>query len=413
MKKRAKKSTAAVPKRASRTNASGIYLGFSLQATRFLVHLLKANPGDVVCLEVFDDVAVVRVDGTLFVEQDKSNLATNPLSNRSLQLWKTLHNWMELAESGVIDPNKTTFVIYAFIAAPGAIADAFHCASTADTATAAIAKARDELKLGDPSSKVDDPVATLAHQVLNTDPQRLVAIVKRFSIESGDGNPHGELQRLLLAKLVSEDVYPDVVRWAHGWVKIQVDRLLETKQPARIAQADFHAALLNYVRHHDREDILRSMAGSPPYEAVNLELAVRDYVRQLRLIELDDVDVLEAINDFLRAASDRTIWAEQGLIDEGSLKSLAEELTSTWRNKKRRVTISFSDKPEHLQGQALYSDCIEHDTRLDNLLTPKLFIRGSWHALADDLTIGWHPQYAATLRIAVTGIDMSGKGREG
>ena len=61
---------------------------------------------------------------------------------------------------------------------------------------------------------------------------------------------------------------------------------------------------------------------------------------------------LEAINDFLRAASDRTIWAEQGLIDEGSLKSLAGELMSTWRNKKRRVTISYSDKPEHLQGQS-------------------------------------------------------------
>jgi hypothetical protein len=196
-------------------------------------------------------------------------------------------------------------------------------------------------------------------------------------------------------------------------VKIQVDRLLETKQPAKIAQVDFHAALLNYVRHHDREDILRSMAGSPPYEAVSLELAVRDYVRQLRLIELDDVDVLEAINDFLRAASDRTIWAEQGLIDEGSLKSLAEELTSTWRNKKRRVTIGYSDKPEHLQGQALYSDCIEHDTRLDNLLTPKHFIRGSWHALADDRTIGWHPQYATKLGIAVTGIDMSSKVGEG
>ena len=106
MKKRAKKSTAAAAKRSSRTNASGIYLGFSLQATRFLIHLLKANPGDVVCLEVFDDVAVVRVDGTLFVEQDKSNLATNPLSNRSLQLWKTLHNWIGAGKVRCHKPGK-------------------------------------------------------------------------------------------------------------------------------------------------------------------------------------------------------------------------------------------------------------------------------------------------------------------
>ena len=260
MKKKARTRRRAAPKRLSRTDASGIYLGFSLQTTHLLVHLLKANPGDVVCLEVFDDVAVVRVDGQLFVEQDKSNLATNPLSNRSSQLWKTFHNWIKLAESGVIDPSNTTFVIYAFIAAPGAVADAFHCAKTDEAATAAIAKAQDELKLDDPSRKADDAVATLADQVLTTGRQRLLAIVKRFSIESGDGNPQGEVQRLLLAQLVSEDAYPDVARWSLGWVKMHVDRLLETKQPARIAQADFHAVLLNYVRHHDREDILRSMA---------------------------------------------------------------------------------------------------------------------------------------------------------
>ena len=29
--------------------------------------------------------------------------------------------------------------------------------------------------------------------------------------------------------------------------------------------------------------------------------------------------------------------------------------------------------------------------------TPEDFIRGSWHALADDQAIGWHPQYAAEL----------------
>ena len=249
--------------------------------------------------------------------------------------------------------------------------------------------------------------------MLNTDLQRLLAIVQRFSIESGDGNPHGELQRLLLTKLVGEDVYPDVVRWAHGWVKMQVDRLLETKQPARIAQADFHAALLNYVRHHDREDILRSLAGNPSDEAIASEMSFRDYVRQLRLIRLEEVEILEAINDFLRASADRTIWAERGLIDETSLMSFARELTTTWRNKRRRATIGHSDKPDQIQGQSLYTDCMDHTTHLDNLITPQHFVRGSWHALSDDQTIGWHPQYVTELANPAAEADTSADRRKG
>ena len=42
---------------------------------------------------------------------------------------------------------------------------------------------------------------------------------------------------------------------------------------------------------------------------------------------------------------------------------------------------------------------MEHDAKLDGLETPRTFIRGSWHALADEKTIGWHPQFLTELAI--------------
>ena len=89
------------------------YLGFSLQGTRFLVHLLKASPGDIVLLEVFESVGVEKADGTKIAEQDKANLVTNPLSDRSEALWKTLRNWVEAAQMGILTADKTVFVIHA------------------------------------------------------------------------------------------------------------------------------------------------------------------------------------------------------------------------------------------------------------------------------------------------------------
>ena len=106
----------------------------------------------------------------------------------------------------------------------------------------------------------------------------MAEVIVHFSIESGNGSPHEEIRPLLLDKLVSEEAYEDVVRWAHGWVKTRVDKLLELKQPAQVAQTEFHKALLAYVRSHDRVDILRSMAGKPSEQNVTSEMAFRDYV---------------------------------------------------------------------------------------------------------------------------------------
>ena len=114
---------------------------------------------------------------------------------------------------------------------------------------------------------------------------------------------------------------------------MRLDALLKARQPARVAQEEFHQALLNHVRAYDRLDILRSVAGKPSDIDVASEFVFRDYVRQLQLIGMDEVDILAAINDYLQAASDRAFWSEQGLVDESSLGKLATELTTTWRNK--------------------------------------------------------------------------------
>ena len=106
------------------SNVPGTYLGFSLQATRFLVRILKAAIGDVVCLEVFDDVGIEQADGTRIAEQNKSNLTHNPLSDRSVDLWKTFGIWIDACVCGRLDPDKTIFEIYTSNAAGGKIARA-------------------------------------------------------------------------------------------------------------------------------------------------------------------------------------------------------------------------------------------------------------------------------------------------
>jgi len=82
------------------TSAPDAFRGFSLQATRFLFHLMKAAPDDVVSLEYFEDVGVEKADGVRIAEQDKSYLSGNPLSDRSVVFWKAIRNWLDGSCSG-------------------------------------------------------------------------------------------------------------------------------------------------------------------------------------------------------------------------------------------------------------------------------------------------------------------------
>lgn len=381
-----------------RTTAAGQYLGYSLQSTRFLVRLLQAKDGDHICLEVFEDVGVERASGEKVAEQSKSNVSTNPLTDRSVSLWKTLRNWIDAVVGGELSPADTHFALFVANPSIGDIAKSFHEASDTKSAVKAIEAAKSELGWGDGKTKIADGLLPHLKVFFEAKPEVVAAILGRFQVlESIHKDPLDELRPLMLDKLVSEDACDDIIKWAHGWVKERIDRLIGSSKPARIAYSEFHNALRNYVRVHDRNDLLRSIAGKPSDEDVKRELAVRIYVRQARIINVDDTGILSAVNDFLMSATDRTAWADDGHVTRAAMATYSQELCKTWNRKKDTVAIAYSEKCETDRGRLLYNDCMGHTAKLQGLDTPEHFTRGSFHALAEDRDIGWHPNYPTEL----------------
>lgn len=391
-----KKSSQTVSKRRS-TNVPDTYRGFSVQATRFLYHLLSSGMDDFVSLEYFEDVGVETPDGGRVAEQDKSYRASNPLADRSVVFWKTLRNWCDAAKDGTLPASRTAFIAYAPNATMGNVVQAFHDSKSLEDAKSAIERARGILRKGDAWDISDAAKEHVEIVFAASNIDTVASILVNFSVDATKEGPEEALRPVLLEKFVGPDSFDLVIRQAHGWVKQQIDRFVDLGKPVRILKRDFHEPLLSFIRTHDRINILQSVAGVPTADEVAAELTVRDYVRQLRIIDLEEIAVLEAVNDYLRASVDRTVWSENGLINEESLALLEVELTRTWRNKNRTTRLVHSEKDSKIQGQLTYSDCLEHDAKVDNLMAPRLFIRGSWHALADDLTIGWHPNYPAEL----------------
>jgi hypothetical protein len=354
--------------------------------------LLAPEPPEFVCLEVFEDVSSHKSDGTVAAEQSKSYRSSNPLADRAVELWKTLRNWTDAVSGGTLNPNRTAFVLFAPNTKPDDLAEALSSANDSKSIAAVLAKI---------SAFSQEKGSAEWHEhakvVAAADATLLGVIIKNLCVDAPDDSPAKTLPPLLKAKLVSPDVVDDVLKWAHGWIKTAIEGLLEVGRPAKVSYAEFHAAMLEFVKSHDRLVVLRSYAGTPDIADVNDHLAFRCYVRQLRIIDLDDVDVLAAVNDYLRSSVDRTEWARRGFVTEDSLEEFERELEITWRNKKLKVTLGHSTASPQQQGQLLYADCMDHTLALDGLPTPPAFLRGSMHSIADDCKIGWHPDYAAML----------------
>lgn len=383
------------------SQAPGQYLGYSLQSTRFLGRLLEADRDWFVSLEVFDDVGVQTSRGHIIAEQTKSSLKGNPVYDRAVDLWKTFSNWVDAVESGQLDIDKSSFEIYVAQPKTGQIVEAFSKAKTVEEALSAIRIAKGILWGPAPQYHLKASVAkgirAYVDRVFNTE-ERVSRIIASFTYSCGSGSSQQDLRLLMERKLIIQpELIDDVLKYALGWVKSETDLLLEQGKPAIISVQRFRTNLLGFVQKVTSKAILMTFAKDPTPSQIASDLRLRMYVRQLELIESGDGDKIRAVTDFLKASSDRTNWSERGLVHESSFDDFEEGLVRSWGNLKRKTDISLSDRGAIARGQYLYSECSEHEAKLEGLEVPKHFVPGSFHALSDSQIVGWHPEYKVRL----------------
>lgn len=370
-------------------------MGYALQPTRFLSHLLKAESGWTVSLEVFDDVGSEDLQGRRIAEQTKSTHDNNPLADRSRDLWKTFSNWID--EVNILQPSNTTFVMYVSQPQHSDIASMFSKASSLEDSRAALEYAKRRL-LGDSLnmqniSSLSASIRPYVERVFSTDSDIVCMIILNFHIEFGSGSPQNDLFAQFRKLAISDEIVEDVMLHMQGWIKNITDRQLEAGEPAHIAYDAFHKALISYVRKRDSWRILYSFASDPTDDQISEDMSMHTYVRQLDIINVSDEDKVHAVIDFLKASIDRTIWSNEGLVDSSSFDDFEHSLVRTWRNCRNQVDIANSQMPADMKGKLLYYKSMEYKHMLEGREVPDHFTPGSFQALADTEEIGWHPCY--------------------
>lgn len=365
------------------------------------MRLLHAPAGALVSVEVLDDVAVVGPDRKTTLEQTKSATSGNPIADRSVDLWKTVANWVRAAERGQLDCSRTILEIFISKKRQGKLIHSMAAANDSTAANLALREARDLLWGPPPKypkrSRVASTLARHVDSVFGAERKIAAAVVRQLSLAFGSGSSHADLIEAFRATLTPADMLEPVAHYALGWVKSRLDNCIEHSLPAMIAADDFRTELTAFLRKYDRFAILNSAAPSPPRTRLDIDDQNRIFVRQLDLIGADYDAKLTAANDYLRASVDRSVWASKGLVHRSSFNEFEEVLTRTWTAKRTVASIQSNGQPPEVCGKLLYSECSLVQPLLEGRNVPPYFAPGCYHELSDKLALGWHPDFRTIL----------------
>ncbi|MFO1442053.1 hypothetical protein KDN24_02205 [Bacillus sp. Bva_UNVM-123] len=377
---------------------------YSLQVRHALFELLDCTDSEIVSIEVFDDIAIEKDDGSIEAVQLKSVLSNNnPISDRAVDLWKTLYNWLIAVQEGELDPDKTIFKLFIAADRKGNIVKLFSNANCSTKAEEVWKKARTEFYDDTGNEKsMGDQYSLFVRGFFNpVNKSSACNIIKNFKLVTIDSSHTTALYNKFCQKAIIPD---ELVEYAFdyilGWIDKKTAKLIETTHVMSISYSEYKAQLVAITRELNQKLSLKELAPRPSKEDIENELVIlKNYLGQLDLIECDYTDKIEAISDYLRASINRTIWASHGDISESNLLIYEEELVKKWNNKRKIINLTEKSLSPEEKGNLLYLRCKDDSLNIDYLSVPGFFTPGCYHALSDDLIIGWHPEYKKLFKI--------------
>lgn len=375
---------------------------FMIQSHHMLYELLNCKDGDSVSVEVFDDVGVEHEDGSKDAIQLKSALSNrNPVSNKAADLWKTMYNWLISVEAGVFDPGKVKFILFLNVNKQGTIVNGFHLAERYDEAVLAWKNARREFydekgilkEIGEEYKKY------IEYFFVQDRMEMACKIIQNFELKKCIDNYTLTVRKEFDKSGIPADIIEPIYMGIIGWIDLNVTKMVENNEAIIISFENYQVQLRALYRDYNQKHSLMPHSVKPSKFEIQNELQQqRTYITQLEIIDCDYTEKIEAINDFIRASIDRTIWADNGDISFLSMQSYEETLKRSWNLERKMIMIEKKNELPEEQGKLIYYKCQRNQIEMPSVSVPEFFQNCCYHLLADGLEVGWHPQYLEKIK---------------
>ena len=375
--------------------------GYLFQARFALLRGLeegRRHPGHALSIERFDDVAFEDAGGPFELIQTKHHAKGGNLSDVSADLWRTLNIWIKLIIEDPTTSANTRFVFLTTNAAPAgsalsmlspvqdkrdeSCAMELLCKAANDSQNQATADARDAFL----------DLTTVSRQLL-------VQNIWVFDRGPSIIDVREEIEEVLHYSAPPENVgtFTDHLE---GWWFGRVILALSDPNSAAIPLA----AIQNKVSELRESFKIRNLRLDENIETMPppsvLPRDDRTFIRQMTLVDVSEEEMIATVHDYYRAYEQRSRWARENLLLDGEADRYDRVLGDAWYRRflsyTADVTEGCDDGTKKAQGKKVFRWAREYQKPLRN--RDEIWLSsGSLQMLADEVRIGWHPDYKTLL----------------
>ena len=405
----------------SQFEAADSSLGFYFQSSYSLVLLCRADDQGAVSIETIDDVELIGA-GPPSLHQLKHSLGEPAkLSEKSDGLWKTIGNWLSL-------PDWTSFT-FVFVTC-AEISDAcglegLTCPDQSrDISSAMKCLEKEALRVSQPRSARE--TSTTEHKATKHPEFAIRKEPCRRFLELSEEQRGHFLRNLTLvtsgfsARDVPEQVtdvalkmYPKEKRAAIcerliEWWDRRVAKSLLGQLSRRIDKGE----LLSKLSELHRELSAPMLPDDFRYKTLDsYDSELGGFMeRQILLVNGGEARVLRAARDRWRARSQRNQWLEQSLTYAEQLDIFDNGLEEEWADRHepmRHDSRNADDNAKCAKGLEIldwtFNIAPAEVSPFRNGIEIPYLVRGSLQQLAEELRVGWHPDFQELLNIDAPG----------
>lgn len=386
-------------------DASASAIGYLYQTDWALLELLRGartRADQAMTIELFDDVAWDQ-DGDIqeLLQLKHHQRSSGDLSDKSVDLWKTLKVWLDtpafVDDEGPLLTLVTTSGSGSGTAAsylgsdserdPGRALDLLNAAAIESTAQ--ITEVARKKWLSTPASarlSMTQRMRVIGAAVRIEDVEKEVRTEIVWAIPSGQ-----------------EEAFLALVwRW---WRMVVLDLLRKKRDRVNVMEAKEQVQNIRDLFLPDNLPTLVQLS------QVDEQLLVEThsshlFVHQLRWINVGLPHLRRAIVDYHRAVTQTTQWMDQSLIGLKALEdfdnNLVDEWDSAFQDMMEDLDLGADEAARQEVGKLLWRKLRESTkVTVRPRYTDPFFARGKRHELADSHRIGWHPDFEARIEALI------------
>lgn len=258
--------------------------GYGLQVRQMLYELLNCDMDSVVSVEKFDDVGVESGNTRTAIQMKSALSNRNPVSDKAVDLWKTLYNWLLALKENELHLDVTLFTLVINVNKSGKVVTWLNQAHDKKEAETVYGKIRREFTGEDgkyikQNDSINDYiVAFLAEK----NKKYVLYIIEKFKlVVIGEGHTKVVYDEFRAKTYMPSDIQQLVFDKMLGWIDKITAMQIENGQVMQIAKARFNKELTLLQKMVNQNKCLVELAPNPTNTEIELQQnEYKTYLRQ-------------------------------------------------------------------------------------------------------------------------------------